>query len=229
TAFQAFYYLGAFALLPLLALPSLLQARPKTLALVIAVGSVYAASLLTVGLPHYLAPVAAPIYALVAGGMWQLYHRRNTAVGWGRIAKLAALLTAATAIAQTATALLPFGETAGSLSSGTSDDFGRQRQAVSEGLFQRPGSDLVFVSYGEQHHIDNEWVYNRADIDASRVVWARDMGARANQELMAYYPEREVWALRSGLGSREVRTGEREEIELTHLRSPLPEATQARD
>jgi hypothetical protein len=38
-----------------------------------------------------------------------------------------------------------------------------------------------------------EWVYNEADIDGARIVFARDMGADKNRELTHYYPERRVW------------------------------------
>jgi hypothetical protein len=41
--------------------------------------------------------------------------------------------------------------------------------------------------------VDHEWVYNDADIDRSKVVWARDMGIDANQELVAYFSDRNVW------------------------------------
>jgi hypothetical protein len=36
--------------------------------------------------------------------------------------------------------------------------------------------DLVIVKYSTAHSPYHERVYNRADIDASKVVWARDMG-----------------------------------------------------
>ncbi len=49
------------------------------------------------------------------------------------------------------------------------------------------------MRYQPDHEILEEWVYNEADIDASKVVWARDMGAANNQELIDYYKDRRVW------------------------------------
>ena len=38
-------------------------------------------------------------------------------------------------------------------------------------------------------------MYNQADIDRSRIVWAREMGPARDQELIDYYPDRQVWKL----------------------------------
>ena len=37
-----------------------------------------------------------------------------------------------------------------------------------------------------------EWVYNSADIDSQRVVFAHDLGVEQNRALLAYYPDRTV-------------------------------------
>jgi hypothetical protein len=60
-------------------------------------------------------------------------------------------------------------------------------------LEQLPGDQLVIVRYFPQHYPVDEWVYNGADIDDSKVIWARDMGAAGNQELIRYYRDRSVW------------------------------------
>jgi len=65
-----------------------------------------------------------------------------------------------------------------------------RRIAVRQQLEQVPGDLLVFVRYAPQHIFQEEWVWNAADIDSSRVVWARDLGPEEDARLVAYYPTR---------------------------------------
>jgi hypothetical protein len=53
----------------------------------------------------------------------------------------------------------------------------------------------VLVRYGSNHDPLLEWVYNGADIDRQKVVWARDMGEAQNAELLRYFSGRRVWSL----------------------------------
>jgi hypothetical protein len=69
------------------------------------------------------------------------------------------------------------------------------RVAVQEQLERAAGKDLVFVRYWPQHIFQQEWVYNAADIDGARIVWARDLGAAEDEKLRRYYPDRAVWLL----------------------------------
>lgn len=69
-----------------------------------------------------------------------------------------------------------------------------RRVAVNQQLAQSPGKQLVFVRYWPQHIFQDEWVYNAADIDHARVVWARDLGSE-DQKLLRYYPDRTAWLL----------------------------------
>lgn len=69
------------------------------------------------------------------------------------------------------------------------------RANVLRKLESLPGEQLVIVHYDKSHNPANEWVYNSADIDHSKVVWARDMGDAANQELLKYFNHRQVWKL----------------------------------
>jgi hypothetical protein len=74
-----------------------------------------------------------------------------------------------------------------------------QRATLESKLSQLPGQHLVIVHYHPHDIPSQDWIYNRADIDASKVVWARDMGDEANKELLRYYPNRQIWYVdRSG-------------------------------
>ncbi|HEX5431384.1 MAG TPA: hypothetical protein VFW83_05425 [Bryobacteraceae bacterium] len=61
-------------------------------------------------------------------------------------------------------------------------------------LAQMPGKQLVFVRFGPEHGL-REWIYNRADIDDSKVVRALDLGPAEDEKLRGYYPDRTAWLL----------------------------------
>ena len=68
------------------------------------------------------------------------------------------------------------------------------RENVLAQLSSLPGQQLAIVSYSEDHPLlAPDWVDNGADIDNQKVVWARDMGAEQNRELLQYYKGRQAW------------------------------------
>jgi hypothetical protein len=69
------------------------------------------------------------------------------------------------------------------------------RSAVQTKLQQLPGQHLVIVRYRPEHKPFFEWVYNDADINASKVVWAREMDSPENELLIRYFKGRQVWLL----------------------------------
>jgi hypothetical protein len=70
---------------------------------------------------------------------------------------------------------------------------GVARSRVLAQLKSLGGQHVVFVRYGLKHDLGDEWVYNDADIDASQVVWARELDGDSNAELMRYFSGRSVW------------------------------------
>ncbi len=69
------------------------------------------------------------------------------------------------------------------------------RAAMLGRLQQLSGRQLVIVRYQPGRNPFEEWVYNEADIDAAKVVWAREMNLAENQELVGYFRDRRVWLL----------------------------------
>ncbi len=70
------------------------------------------------------------------------------------------------------------------------------RAEVQEQLQRLPRKQLVIVSYTHLHEPLEEWVYNDADIDNSKVVWAREMGGVEDEKLVQYFTDRQIWLLK---------------------------------
>jgi hypothetical protein len=68
------------------------------------------------------------------------------------------------------------------------------RAAVISKLEHTPGKHLVMVRYEkDNHNIHDEWVYNGAEIDNAKVLWARELDAEQNAKLFAYFKDRKIW------------------------------------
>jgi len=73
--------------------------------------------------------------------------------------------------------------------------FAIMRDSVLAKLDREPGRHLVLVRYSADHYVHDEWVYNRADIDASRIVWAREMTPEQDRPFVEYFQGRKIWLL----------------------------------
>jgi hypothetical protein len=69
-------------------------------------------------------------------------------------------------------------------------------QRLEEALVQQAPANLVFVRYTKYRYPQEEWIYNRADIDNSPVIWAQDLGPQENRRLMEYFKGRSFWLLK---------------------------------
>jgi hypothetical protein len=67
------------------------------------------------------------------------------------------------------------------------------RAAIAEKLSHIPGKHLILVRYVEDHNLHDEWVYNGAEIDTAKVLWARELDAEQNAKLFAYFRDRQIW------------------------------------
>jgi len=139
---------------------------------------------------HYAAPATGLLFLFVVQGTryLRLWQRRENGMGATLVRTIPVVLTAMIVLRVAAAAgHIPIEQPwpRGNL----------ERAAISRTLATVTGHHLVFVAYSSNHDINQEWVYNRADIDDSPIVWARDMGDSENRKLIQYFGDRHVWRL----------------------------------
>ena len=67
------------------------------------------------------------------------------------------------------------------------------RKPVEQQLGDLPGEHLVLVRYSKDHNSGEEYVYNDADIDRAKIVWAREIPGIDLSPLLNYFRNRKVW------------------------------------
>jgi len=129
--------------------------------------------------PHYAAPVLVTVFLLLIQGLRHLrkfvYRGRPIGIGLSRAVVVSAVLLAPFHAVE-----FPKPGVAG-------------RARIEAELEKQSGNHLVIVRYSPEHNSQAEWVYNRADIDNSKVVWARDIPGVALAPLLSYFNDRHVW------------------------------------
>jgi hypothetical protein len=68
-----------------------------------------------------------------------------------------------------------------------------ERERMESQLSSMQGRHLVIVTYGLRDIPGEEWIANEPDPRSAKIIWARDMGAVKNEELLRAYPGRHVW------------------------------------
>jgi len=130
--------------------------------------------------PHYAAALTATGFALLTQGMRHIRRWRcgdgMAGIGLTRVVVLSAVI------------LAPIHFTDVNLHPEL-----KNRARLAAQLDTMPGGHLAIVRYSEQHNIAAEWVYNDADIDHAKVVWAREIPGVSLDPLLNYYRGRDVW------------------------------------
>ena len=144
--------------------------------------------------PHYAAPFTAGIYAILLQGLrhLRLWKPSGQPIGLAlvRYTMVACLVLAGLRLyAGPLSLAIPRWP---SMWYGTKS-LGLPRASVADALAQHAGPQLAIIRYAPNHAPFDDWVYNAADIDKSKVVWARDMDATSNCELIRYFYDRRVW------------------------------------
>ena len=182
------FYLGPLLTLPLLALPRVARLPKMRLPVAVCVAMIAGVAVQSWTLPHYLSPAVGALYILLAQCMRQLWHWRLMSGRIGPALVRAIPVLACGMILLRLTAVVVHVQIESAWPRGN-----LERSEIERELSLFPGKQLILVSYGPHHNFDREWVWNDADIDRSKLVWARDMGSDANQELLRYFNDRRVW------------------------------------
>jgi hypothetical protein len=147
--------------------------------------------------PHYSAAITGIVYCFVAQGLRRMYLHpgANGKNALRSFAYAAPVVCAVTLFA--ATVMEARGIRLDSDSQGWAGNAAQWpvREKLARELSLRPGKHLVLVRYTSRHDFEREWVQNEADIDGSKVVWARELGSDADARLVKYFRDRQVWLL----------------------------------
>ena len=63
------------------------------------------------------------------------------------------------------------------------------RAALMSSLSSSPEHFLVIVRYAPDHNTNREWVYNEADLQQAKIIWARDLGPETDA-LVKHFSDR---------------------------------------
>jgi 4-amino-4-deoxy-L-arabinose transferase-like glycosyltransferase len=134
--------------------------------------------------PHYAAPMTATVFAVL---MQSMRHLRRWKIKGREAGILLSRVVVLLVLARTAiyTVRPPAMQEAWS----------RDRARIVRQLEATTSDHLVLVRYGPRHNVHNDWVWNAADIDHSRIVWAREIPGVDLQPLLDYFRGRKVWVI----------------------------------
>jgi hypothetical protein len=148
--------------------------------------------------PHYAAPITGVVYALQGQSVRHLrtMNWKSRPVGVALSRALVVLLVLSTAVNVARRSCDPLWWTC------TGDP---SRVAIMKQLLDAPGKHLIVVRYSDDHNIHDEWVYNGADIDGSKVIWARELDSEQNGKLFAYFKDRHIWLVEPDTDNTEIK------------------------
>jgi hypothetical protein len=185
-----FFFLGPVLTIPLVVLPVEWCDRRLRAPLLIGAAFMIALSVESWFQPHYFAPATGLLYLVLLHCLLRLRRWRwhDRAVGLAMVRAIP--LVCCAMVVLRLTAVMAHAQIEPRWPRGN-----LERASVLHKLEILPEQHLVVVRYAPNHDPNNEWVYNAADIDHAKVVWARDMDEHDNQELLQYFKNRRAWML----------------------------------
>ena len=179
----SFYFPFWVLFIPILLCPYDLETAEERVTVFLLLVMVLMITALIVIQPHYVAAFAGVLYLRFLHSLTRLRRWQP----WGKpVGRTLGVLLVGLLVGDFCTTA--FGLTHNSF-------YESPRHSVIQALQNQPGQHLVLVRYAPDHDPNYEWVYNRADIDASPIVWAREMGPEQDRPFLEYFRNRKVWLL----------------------------------
>jgi hypothetical protein len=189
------FFVGGLLAIPFLSLPCLIRNRRVRLVLFQLIFCIFGLLIISWFIPHYAAPAVCSFVVILVQALRYMRHwkfaGRPVGIGWTRV-------IVASAVFMVPSCILDNVASPGDPHC-LSHAYDLARAAITTELNHTPGDHLVIVRYSPAHLPHREWVYNSADIDHSRIVWAREIPGTDLSPLFAYYPTRKVWIVEPDL------------------------------
>ena len=180
-----YFWTGLLLALP--AIPYALRDRKMRLPIVAMVIVAIGVSVVVWSAAHYAAPIACVLFLLIVQAVRHLrtMRSRGRPIGVALSRALVLCLVFDTVFYAVHGVCDPlFWTCEGDVS----------RAVIEKKLERTPGKHLILVRYSEdEHNIHDDWVYNGAEIDRAKVVWAREISAEQDAKLLDYFKDRKVW------------------------------------
>jgi hypothetical protein len=149
-------------------------------------GALLSSSLFHSFFPHYWAAYTSVIFLLAIRGLMRVWQWQPSGRPVGKAVAAFFIVGAFATILRA----VPIGPILGISDYG--DPYTLPNKVATR-LSATEGQHVVFVKYRPTHTFFDEWVYDGAEIDASRIVWCRAISPDEDARVIRYYKGRRFW------------------------------------
>ncbi|MBI4854303.1 MAG: hypothetical protein HY819_21090 [Acidobacteria bacterium] len=196
------FFLGVSFSLPLIALPALRKNFWVRFALLNLLLLIIGMLLVLYNFPHYAAPGTCLIYFLVLQSIRRIYffQWKNRPVGkmmtWA--VPIYCILQIALPVSLRIDPYVYINPAHWEIAKSQFPTWIYTREELVSKLSEGDDRYLILVKYLPDRNGHNEWVYNLADIDSTKVIWARSMSAEKDCQLAKYFSDRKIRVIEIG-------------------------------
>ncbi len=157
---------------------------------------IVSAMLTTFWMMNYVPQYSVVLYILIAEGLHRIYvWRRSTGEGAAIVRNV---MLSCAGIVLVLAALTMLGIHVGGEEPFYWSSYENRLQArarVAAWLAEQPGKQLAIVRYAPKHEVLHEWVFNGADLENGKVLWARELDPSWEAALVRHYKNRHIWLI----------------------------------